>query len=59
MGKFNALLKSRRFWVGVAGLLVICADALLGEGTINPDMVTNVTLIAGAWIVGDSLRVTE
>ena len=59
MGKFSALLKSRRFWVGIAGLAIICADALFGEGTVNPDVVTNVTLIAGAWIVGDSLRVTE
>ena len=59
MGKFSALLKSRRFWVGIAGLAIICADALLGEGTVNPDVVTNVTLSAGAWIVGDSLRVTE
>ena len=57
--KFKTLLKSRRFWVGVAGMVVICADTLLGEGTVNPDTVQQVVLLAAAWIVGDSLRVTE
>ena len=58
MGKIKALLSSRRFWVGVAGMIVICADSLLGEGTINPESVQTVTLLAAAWIVGDSLRET-
>ena len=58
MGKIKALLSSRRFWVGVAGMIVICADSLLGEGTINPETVQTVTLLAAAWIVGDSLRET-
>ena len=57
--KLRTMVKSRRFWVGVAGLAVICADSLLGEGTVNPDTVTSVVLLAAAWIVGDSLRVTE
>tara|TARA_Y100000590_G_scaffold457333_1_gene609747 strand:- start:481 stop:663 length:183 start_codon:yes stop_codon:yes gene_type:complete len=57
--KVKALVKSRRFWVGVAGMVVICADAILGEGTVNPDTVQQVVLLAAAWIVGDSLRVTE
>jgi hypothetical protein len=57
--KLSALFKSRRFWIGVAGVVIVCADALFGEGTVNPDVVTNVTLLAAAWIVGDSLRVTE
>ena len=57
--KLKALVKSRRFWVGVAGMVVICADTILGEGTVNPDTVQQVVLLAAAWIVGDSLRVTE
>ena len=57
--KLKAMLKSRRFWVGVAGVVVICADTLLGEGTVNPDTVQSVVLLAAAWIVGDSLRLTE
>ena len=56
--KVKSLIRSRRFWVGVAGMIVICADSLLGEGTINPETVQTVTLLAAAWIVGDSLRET-
>jgi|TARA_R110000744_G_scaffold336224_2_gene441540 hypothetical protein len=56
--KLKTLVNSRRFWVGVAGMIVICADAFFGEGTINPATVQMVTLLAGAWIVGDSLRET-
>ena len=58
MEKLRALVRSRRFWIGVSGMLVICADTLLGEGTINPDTVQAVTLLVAAWIVGDSLRET-
>ena len=57
--KMKAMLKSRRFWVGIAGMIVICADSLLGEGTVNPETVSSVVLLAAAWIVGDSLRLTE
>ena len=57
--KLKAMFKSRRFWVGVSGLVVVFADAVFGEGSVNPETVTNVTLVAAAWIVGDSLRVTE
>ena len=39
-------------------MIVICADTLMGEGTINPDTVQAVTLLVAAWIVGDSLRET-
>ncbi len=58
MEKLRALVRSRRFWVGVSGMLVICADTLMGEGSINPDTVQAVTLLVAAWIVGDSLRET-
>ena len=57
--KFKGMLKSRRFWVGVAGLVVICADTIFGTGTVNPETVQSVVLLAAAWIVGDSLRLTE
>ena len=59
VAKLKTLIGSRRFWVGIAGVLVICADDIFGEGTLNPETVQMVTLLAGAWIVGDSLRVTE
>mgnify|MGYP003147188924 CR=1 FL=1 len=57
--KLKAMIGSRRFWVGVAGMVVICADSLFGEGTVDPATVTSVVLLAAAWIVGDSLRLTE
>jgi len=57
--KLKAMLKSRRFWIGVAGVVVICADSLFGEGTVNPETIQSVVLLAAAWIVGDSLRLTE
>ena len=56
--KFKSMFKSRRFWVGVSGMLVICADTVMGEGTVDPETVQMVTLLAAAWIVGDSLRET-
>ena len=59
MEKLNTMVRSRRFWIGVAGLVVICADSFFGEGTVNPETVQSVVLLAAAWIVGDSLRVTE
>ena len=57
--KLKTLVRSRRFWVGVAGIMVVCADTLFGEGTVDPDTVQSVVLLAAAWIVGDSLRVTQ
>ena len=41
---------------GLLGEIVVKS---MGSGTINPETVQMVTLLAGAWIVGDSLRVTE
>jgi len=59
LDKLKAMVQSRRFWVGVSGVVVICADTIFGEGTINPATVESVVLLAAAWIVGDSLRITE
>ncbi len=56
--KLKSMVKSRRFWIGISGMVVICADGLFGEGTVNPETVQMVTLLAAAWIVGDSLRET-
>ena len=59
VGKLKTMVQSRRFWVGIAGVVVICADTIFGEGTVNPETVQSVVLLAAAWIVGDSLRLTE
>lgn len=55
-GKFHSLIRSRRFWLAVAGLAFVTAEHFGFQ--IDPHTVENVVLLAGAWIVGDSLRAT-
>ena len=52
--KITPLLKSRRFWVAIAGVVVTTTNILGFD--LNPDQVNNIVLLGGAWIVGDSLR---
>jgi hypothetical protein len=54
--KLALLIKSRRFWVAVGGVLVTTTN-ILGLD-LNPEQVNNIVLLGGAWIVGDSLRAT-
>ena len=54
--KLALLLKSRRFRVAVGGVLVTTTN-IFGLN-LDPDQVNNIVLLGGAWIVGDSLRVT-
>ena len=55
--KIQGLIKSRRFWVAVAGVAVTFSDTF--GLALDPDTIQHVVLLLGAWIVGDSLRVTE
>ena len=55
--KLRGLVTSRRFWVAVAGVAVTFSDTF--GLSLDPDTVQHVVLLMGAWIVGDSLRVTE
>ena len=59
MDKLKTLFNSRRFWVGVAAIVVVISDTIVGEGVIDPVMIQNVVILAASWIVGDSIRVTE
>ena len=54
--KFQTLVKSRRFWAAVGGVLAVVLQATIGldEGTTN-----SIVALGVAWIVGDSIRVTE
>ena len=52
--KIASLFSSRRFWVAVGGVVVAMSDHV-GLG-LSPDVVQNVVVLGGAWIVGDSLR---
>ena len=56
MDKIKALLSSRRWWVAVAAGIVAAGDQL--GLSLTPDTVQWVVLLAGSWIVGDSLRET-
>ena len=55
--KLQSLIRSRRFWVAVAGIAVTFSDTF-GLG-LEPNTIQLVVLLLGAWIVGDSLRSTE
>ena len=54
LSKIQSLIGSRRFWVAVGGVLFVVFDGL-GIG-LTAEHINHVVLIAGAWIVGDSLR---
>jgi len=54
--KLKALMKSRRFWTAVGGVFVVVANEAVG---LDEATATSVVAIAVAWIVGDSLRLTE
>ena len=54
--KVKALVKSRRFWVAVGGVITVVLQDTLG---IDEGTATSLVALGVAWIVGDSLRVTE
>ena len=54
--KIQSLLKSRRFWVAVFGVLTVALNETIG---LSPGVVEPIAAIAITWIVGDSLRKTE
>jgi hypothetical protein len=54
--KMKSLINSRRFWVAIGGVVIVVFDSA-GLG-LTHDQINHVVLLGGAWIVGDSLRVT-
>lgn len=56
LDKLKTLLKSRRFWTAVGGVFVVSINETLG---IPEETANTIVAIGVAWIVGDSLRVTE
>ena len=54
--KLSALIRSRRFWVAVAGVAVVVTDAF--SLPVSGDGVIAVTLLLASWIVGDSIKST-
>ena len=56
--KVEAMLRSRRFWVAAAGVFTVVASDLFGV-ELNVEQVVSLTTIVSAWIIGDTIRVTE
>ena len=56
MEKVKALFKSRRFWTAIGGVVVVVAQETLG---LDPATTNRIVALAVAWILGDSLRVTD
>lgn len=54
--KIKTLIRSRRFWVAVGGVVVVVLNDTLG---IDEGTATSLVALGVAWIVGDSLRLTE
>ena len=49
------LLKSRRFWISVGSIAAVLFKDRLGI-PLTEEQITDIALLVGAWIVGESLR---
>jgi hypothetical protein len=56
MQKVKDLLKSRRFWASVGGVVVVGLQDVLG---LEPATANSIVAVIVSWIVGDSLRSTK
>jgi hypothetical protein len=56
MGKIEALMHSRRFWLAVAGVAAVAFNETVG---IPEENVLSIAAIVIAWILGDSVRKTS
>ncbi len=60
MSKLQTLVKSRRFWVAVAGLVIaVGRDQIPILQSFSDEQITQAIVMLGAWIVGESLRSSE
>jgi hypothetical protein len=55
--KVQALFTSRRFWIAIGGVAFVAFDGL-GLG-LTEEQTTNLIIVLGSWVVGDSIRKTE
>tara|TARA_R110002167_G_scaffold351657_1_gene564253 strand:+ start:475 stop:654 length:180 start_codon:yes stop_codon:yes gene_type:complete len=56
MNKVKDLLKSRRFWASVGGVVVILLQDVLG---LEATTANSIVAVVVSWVVGDSLRSTK
>ena len=56
--KLKNLLRSRRFWAVVSGLIVITTKEL-GIANLDETQVQNIATLVAAWVLGESLRSSD
>jgi hypothetical protein len=56
--KLKNLLRSRRFWAVVSGLIVITTKEL-GIANLDESQVQNIATLVAAWVLGESLRSSD
>lgn len=56
--KLQSLVKSRRFWAAVSGLIVIIAQEM-GIANLNSDNIQNIVFLIISWITSESIRSSE
>jgi len=56
--KVEAMLRSRRFWVAAAGVFTVVASDVFGV-ELEVEQIVSLTTIVSAWIIGDTIRVTQ
>jgi hypothetical protein len=57
-GKLDSLIRSRRFWIAAAGVAVVVLKETMAI-PLTEEQITQVVLLVGSWIVGESLRSSE
>jgi len=56
MNKLSALLKSRKFWAAIAGLLLVFVNEYIPEFPLDAAQLTNVIYVLAAFILGTALE---
>jgi uncharacterized membrane protein len=56
MDKFLELVKSRKFWAAVAGLILIVVQEFMPTFPLDAEQVTNVIYVVVAFIIGTGLE---
>lgn len=56
--KIQSLLKSRRFWLALSGIIVAVSQDL-GITTLSADQIQNICMMLGSLVLGESIRSSE